>query len=371
MRKSVLSCLWLFFAWATMSFEGGCGNREAKTDPLSTTTTTNTTNPNNETDMKWINNLLGGGNYDAAWKEVDKAEQNGLTEDAQKLVQAIYERAKAENHTVQIIKALLHRYKFSAYNEENSDTKAIQSLRDEISAATTAPLKPILQSVLAEAYWQYFEAQRYAILQRSDAQGIGDDFKAWDANRFTTEITALHRAALQQPEQLQKISLSDIDPIVVDGDDDSRKLRPPLYDFLAHRALDYFMNDQADITKAADQFQISDAAVFADAKTFAQTQWSNTDPLSVKYYALLLLQQLSQSHLRDNQPDALIDVSLKRLSYAKQKSTLPDRSQRYLKALEVMSEQYKAQKAAAEIYYPMAQWHYDKAAEYDPFARSQ
>lgn len=370
MRKSVLSCLWLFFAWATMSFEGGCGNREAKTDPLSTTTTTNTTNPNNETDMKWINNLLGGGNYDAAWKEVDKAEQNGLTEDAQKLVQAIYERAKAENHTVQIIKALLHRYKFSAYNEENSDTKAIQSLRDEISTATTAPLKPILQSVLAEAYWQYFEAQRYAILQRSDAQGIGDDFKAWDANRFTTEITALHRAALQQPEQLQKISLSDIDPIVVDGDDDSRKLRPTLYDFLAHRALDYFMNDQADITKAADQFQISDAAVFADAKTFAQTQWSNTDPLSVKYYALILLQQLSQFHLRDNQPDALIDVSLKRLSYAKQKSTLPDRSQRYIKALEVMSEQYKAQKAAAEIYYPMAQWHYDKAAEYDPFAEA-
>jgi hypothetical protein len=367
MQKSLLSLVLLIIAFMGMSFEGGCGKNT--TDNPSANNPINTTTPTSKqpTDMKWITDLLKSDDYNAAWREVEKAESQGLTEDAQKVVQAIYERAKTDNNAAQIVKSLLHRYKFSSYNEENSDIKAVQSLRDEIATAPM-PLKAILQSILADVYWQYFEANRYTLLQRSDANGISDDFKTWDANRFTAEITALHLAALQDVPNLQKVNLNTIDALLSDSNKESRNLRPTLYDFLAHRALDFFMNDQADITKAADQFQISDAAAFADAQTFVNAKFSTTDPLSVKFYALQLLQQLSAAHLKDEKPDALIDIELKRLGYAKNKSTLPNRNDRYLQALEALADKYKQHKAAAEVYYPIAQWHYEKAGEYDPFA---
>ena len=46
--------------------------------------------------------------YEKLWKKVDSCEKKGLTESALKVVEIIYEKAKTENNSSQLVKALLN-----------------------------------------------------------------------------------------------------------------------------------------------------------------------------------------------------------------------------------------------------------------------
>lgn len=363
MKSQVFTLLFALYALVAMSFEGGCGNSSKMTEDAHSPK-----NKKEEADMQWLHDLLnrkGDGSYESEWQKVAQLEGKGLTQDAKKVVQAIYDRAKKENNAAENLKSLLYLYKYDSYTEENSQTKAVESIRAEIATAAM-PSKALLQSVLADMYWQYFQAQQYTILQRTaGGDAASTDFLTWDATRFSSEITRLHLSALEQKKALQQVPLNSFDP-VLQYSGSSRQMRPTLYDFLAHRALDYFMNDQADITKAADQFQITQAEAFADTKTFVAAQFTTTDSLSLKYYALQLLQELAAFHQNDANPAALVDVEIKRLQYAKLKGTAPDKKERYLKALEQMAQQHAKSPECANLHYEMAVFHIEKAGEYVP-----
>lgn len=367
MKQQTLCLLLLCLSFFLLSAEGGCNARQPQSDKKSISQSAKDTS-----NMKILGINLFGGDYSASWKKVEEAENNGLTEDARKLVQAIYQKAKEDKNDPQIVKTILYLCKYNSYIEENSETKSRQLLLDEIKQAQT-PLKNVLQSILADMYWQYFNSNRYDILRRSDATALKqDDFLTWDATYFTQEITALHLAALQDPQALQKMPIKDWNDILNQPQEKlGRTYRPTLYDFLAHRALDYFMNDQANISKAADQFQITDAYAFANAKTFAQKEISTSDPLSVRFYAVKILQDLTNFHLNDPQPDPLIDVELKRLKFAQEKSTLPDRKDQYLKALEALRNQYRDAPATAFVAYEIALWYYNRGNQYNPEQKDQ
>ena len=92
--------------------------------------------------------------FASEWKKVEDLENKGLTEDAKKQVELIYQKASAANNQANVVKALLYRYKYAQYNEEYSEQKAIAGLTADIEKAT-APTKNVLQSILASVYWQY------------------------------------------------------------------------------------------------------------------------------------------------------------------------------------------------------------------------
>lgn len=306
------------------------------------------------------------------WKKVDDLENKGLTEDAKKQVELIYQKALAANNQANVVKALLYRYKYAQTNEEYSEQKAIAGLTAEIEKAT-APTKNVLQSILADAYWQYFNSNRYNILERTalSDDNAAPDFETWDAVRFSRTITDLHLAALQNTELLQNTKVDAFDDIIVKGDSTSRRYRATLYDFLAHRAIDYFSNDQANISKAADQFQVSDPAAFGNTETFLAANFTTTDPLSTKYYALKLLQDVSRFQQKDAQADALIDVELKRLDFALAASSLPNKNDLHFAALEALEKRYASQAASASVSFRLAQWHNDKGGEYQAYNKPE
>ena len=93
-----------------------------------------------------------------------------------------------------------------------------------------------------------------------------------------------------------------------------RHLRPTLFDLLAHRALDYFKNDERDITKPAYAFEINQASAFDPAADFIHRKFETDDSLSLEQKALLLYQQLISFHLNDANPDALVDVDIERIN---------------------------------------------------------
>ena len=356
----LLAFLWLFL----LSAEGGCNSEVGD----GTNTPKILESQKDSSDMKIFGLNLFGDDYSAAWKKVQDAENNGLTEDALKLVRAIYQKANDDKNSAQRVKSILYLCKYTGYIEENSELKSRRLLLDEIEKSAF-PLKNILQSILADMYWQYFNSNRYAILQRSDATSIRqEDFLTWDATYFTQEIMALHLAAIENPQGLQQIAIKDWEVILADyaKSDLGRKYRPTLYDFLAHRALDYFMDDQANISKAADQFQITDSYAFADAKVFGQKEISTSDPLSVRFHAVKILQALTNFHLNDEKPDPLIDVELKRLKFGREKSTLPDRKEQYLDGLERLRAKYSSAPAVAFVLHEIALWYFERGGSYVP-----
>ena len=125
-----------------------------------------------------------------------------------------------------------------------------------------------------------------------------------------------------------------------------RHLRPTLFDLLAHRAIDYFDNDERDISKPAYTFQIDQASAFEPAADFVTRRFITNDSLSLQHKALLTFQRLIAFHLNDAKPDALIDVDLRRIEFVRRHSVHSDKDQQYFNAVNHIAHQYASTPAA-------------------------
>ncbi len=127
--------------------------------------------------------------YSKLWKKVDSCEAKGLTESALKVVETIYLKAKTENNAPQFVKAVIHKMKFESYKEEFSTEKTITQLRKEVENAKF-PIKPVLQSILADSYWRYYQNNRYKFQNRSKTENFkNDDIETWDLNTILENIS--------------------------------------------------------------------------------------------------------------------------------------------------------------------------------------
>jgi hypothetical protein len=77
-----------------------------------------------------------GNDYASDWKKVAELENKGLTEDARKVVQTIYSKAKTENNAAQTVKTLMYLYKYDTFIEENSEQKIVDQLKQEIEQSS-------------------------------------------------------------------------------------------------------------------------------------------------------------------------------------------------------------------------------------------
>jgi len=105
-------------------------------------------------------------NNKKAWSKVDSLEKAGLTRSALAIVEQIYQKAKKENNSPQIIKSLIYKLKYINYTEENSNNKVITQI-DNCIDSSSLPTTSVLQSILADAYWQYYRQNRYRFANRT------------------------------------------------------------------------------------------------------------------------------------------------------------------------------------------------------------
>ena len=98
-------------------------------------------------------------NYSKLWKSVEQFEKDGLTKSALKVVEEIATKAKTDNNSPQIVKTLMYKSKFALTLEEDAQLNIIKDFKEEI-ANSEFPTKNILESVLANLYWQYFKENR-------------------------------------------------------------------------------------------------------------------------------------------------------------------------------------------------------------------
>ncbi|MCB2219612.1 MAG: hypothetical protein KQI35_04390 [Bacteroidetes bacterium] len=306
-----------------------------------------------------------GEDYLKEWKTIDSLISIGLTKSALELTQKIYDDSRQKGNHPQYIKSLLYKIKLTADYQEEFLKTTIEDIRLEISNAKT-PVKQILHSIQADIYWRYYQSNRPKILDRTMVSGsASDDVATWDLNRIMEAIMNHFQASLYDAKVLQQIDLKDYEAIL-ESAARSKEVRPTLYDFLAHRAVDFFMNDEAGLTKPAFTFEIDQKDYFATPQIFSDLKLETSDSLSQKFNALKIFQDLIGFHLNDKEPDALVDVNLQRLEFVKNNAIFNEKDKLYLQALSDFEQKYLSSPASTNISYAIAKHLNQLGQQYNP-----
>lgn len=308
-------------------------------------------------------------NYEAQWKTVDElVQKKNLPKSALEEVKKIYALAKKEKQDAQVIKSLVYMTSLQQDNRENNQVQAIKDIEKEI-ALNKEPAVSILKSLLASLYWQYFQSHRWNLYDRTTTVNFKkDDITTWTIEDFHQKISDLYLQSIKNDRLLKQTKLEPFDAIIVKGN--VPQLRPTLYDLLAHRALDYFKNDERDLKKPAYAFEINQPEAFAPAAEFVKHRFTTKDSLSLQHKAVLIYQDLIAFHLKDTKPDALIDVDIDRIEFVHTNSVNEAKDSLYAKALEGIINRFTATKTTYQASYLLAAYYNQQASQFDPLKDS-
>ncbi len=303
--------------------------------------------------------------YTTNWKKVEAFEKKGLTKSALEQVLVIYNLALKDNNDAQQIKSAIYQIKYRNMVQLDSRENNIFFV-DTLIAKAKLPAKNILQNMQAEMFWQYLQNNRYKFYGHTKlTEEKSNDISTWSLDKLHATIGSLYKASLTNEFVLQSTKLNGFDPIIIKGEN-TRQLRPTLYDFLAFRALSYFMDDERELTKPAYQFSIDNPAAFAPAAEFATASFTTKDTASLQYKAIVQLQEILEFHLKDNNADALLDADLIRLNFVNGHAVNEGKSKLYEAALKNIEEKYYSNPATAQAMYLRAQIYNERGQEFEP-----
>ena len=242
--------------------------------------------------------LFAAGKRDAMWKDVEDAEKKGLPKTAIEKLAPIIEQAMADKAWPEAIKAVARRIAFEGQIEGQKAEEKITRMEAEIAKAPKE-MVPVMDAILANWYWHYFQQNRHRFLQRTavaipgleapeDAPAPADgdakpgkDITTWDLPRLFAEIDKQFTRALSAEAELKMIPIASFDDLLKKGAvPDS--YRPTLYDFVAHEALTFYTAGEQAGAKSEDAFDIAaDGPIFASTAEFLKWEPSGAPSLPV------------------------------------------------------------------------------------------
>jgi len=303
--------------------------------------------------------------YPELWKKADSLARLGLTRSVLDVVKVIYDKAKKENNAPHLVKAVIYRLKYESYITEDDYVKAIADLSEE-ARVSKHPVKPVMHSVLAEVYWRYYQQNRYKFLNRTETVNfVQEDVRTWDLRKIVDKVIENYRISLENADSSKQISLNLYDEVLT-TQNDSKKYRPTLYDFLAHRAVDFFVSSEPGLTRPAERFDMNDPIYYEGSEKFAGASITTNDKYALKYYAVVIFQDLLKFHMKDSNPEALIDVELKRLKFVRANTVLDNSDSLYLKVLRNLEQKYSSHPSSSEVTYEIASYWWGVGARYTP-----
>ncbi|MDF9826355.1 uncharacterized protein YfaS (alpha-2-macroglobulin family) [Ereboglobus sp. PH5-10] len=274
----------------------------------------------------------------ADWRAVADAQKAGQPKTASAALDKIITGAIADEAWPEAVRAILIKAQADAANVDRRGQPAarIRSLTawlaDDHAPALPASMRPLLEAALAKTWWNYYQQNRWQLLQRTQtAEQPSDDFRTWDARRVLAETARHFEAALADPVVLQKTPIAKLEPLLAKGNlpDD---YRPTLYDFLVHEAIAFYSAGEQGVAKSENTFEPTpDSPILGSLEEFlAWNPESGTSSPPVKselgqvarttqpvLRAIQLYQQLLRFHLDDPLPQlALADIEHSRLNWA-------------------------------------------------------
>ena len=315
-------------------------------------------------------------NYSGFWKEIQELETKALPKSALKVVETIYKKAKEEDNSAQITKALLYKSKFALTLEEDAQLNIINSFKNEIKLANT-PTKNVLESVLANLYWQYFQQNRYKFYKRTKvvSEGLEDtnfdtsrnsvsDFRTWDLETLFYEVHTHFQNSLQNGLLLQQTDLDKFNDIL-HLQKGSKKYRPTLYDFIAHNALTFYKTNETSITKPSYKFEVSVQDFKRNYELKTDIYETENDSLSLQLNALKIYQNLISLHHNNKNSNAFVSVELERLKFVKLNAHFSTIDSIYFNQLKKLKSEFKTHEASTLVDFEIATIYKNEANNYN------
>ena len=293
-----------------------------------------------------MNNPLHAATRAAEWKAVEEAVQKGLPRTAITNLNLIIPAALKEKAYGEVAKAIARKIVLEGSIEGNKAEEKIARMEAEIAKAPKE-IVPLLDAVVANWYWHYFQNNRWRFMQRTaTAQAPGKDFTTWDLPRLFTEIDKQFTKALVGADTLKKTSIATFDDLLQKGTvPDS--YRPTLYDFIAHEALKFYTSGEQAAAKPQDAFELfadkpvyGIAPVFGTVEEFLAGKIERRADESATEKAFFLFRDLLTFHRVDADPSAFADADLARLAWAYNAAFGEDKATRYKAALKTFTDKW-------------------------------
>lgn len=246
--------------------------------------------------------------------------------------------------------------------EEEAEVKLVEKFKKEI-AVGSVPVSNLLNSLLAEIYWQYYQDNSWKIRRRTPV-AKGDDnhnLLTWDNATFQKEIHFHYQQSLKNKSRLQATSIEAFSHLMIEGDA-PLKARPTLFDFVAHRALDYYQSKYANFPEPTYPFKLDEAHYFT---LFYHEAVEERDSLSLPYNVLKTYNELVAFHLNDPDPTARVYLELARLDYLKENASIDNPEMHYSASLVDLLELVKEHEISALIAFDIASHDHIASSNYE------
>ncbi|MBK9989251.1 MAG: hypothetical protein IPP19_00565 [Verrucomicrobia bacterium] len=279
-----------------------------------------------------INALAGP--RDTQWALVEESVQNGLPKTAIQQLEPIVAGALADKSYTEAIKAMGQKIVLEGNIQGNKLEDKIVLLQAEMAKVPMA-IKPVMEAILADWYWRYFQQNRWRFLQRTQTNGpSGTDIQTWDLAHILDVIDQHFTAALANEAVLKATPVGDYSDLLKAGNAPDQ-YRPTMYDFIAYQALQFYQAGEQAATVDENEFEIDAASpIFADATEFTVWEPNKTANRSQKLKAIRLYQSLLRFHLADTDRSAFLEADLARLTYGFNNASDEDKADRYKEALQ-------------------------------------
>ncbi len=291
------------------------------------------------------------------WEKVRKHMNEGLPKSAIAALEPIIVAAMKEGAHAEAIRAIGLKIALEGNIEGNKPEEKIFRLQAELEKVPAA-MKAPMEAVLAHWYWQYFQHNRWRFLQRTQtAEAPGPDLQTWDLKRILAEIDHHFAVALANEGELWATPVSAYDGLLEKGTmPDS--LRPTMFDFLAHEALQFYQAGEQGGAAAEDAFVLdAESPILGDAAGFMTWKPDSTDETSPTLKAIALFQKLMRHHWRAEQRDEnrapFAEVDLERILFGKNKAAGETTNARTKAALKQFAERWNYLEVSARA---LAEW---------------
>ncbi|WP_145416633.1 MG2 domain-containing protein [Planctomycetes bacterium K23_9] len=274
----------------------------------------------------------------AGWKAVREAINKGLPKSAIEKLDPIITAARDAGRYDEAIRAISLKIALEGNIQGNKPEEKITRMKAEIAAAPNE-MKPVLNAILANWYWHYFQQNRWRFMQRTQtAAPPGEDFTTWDLSRILAEIDQQFQRTLTGAETLKQTPVADYDDLLDKGTAPDA-YRPTMYDVLVHNALEFYSAGEQAGGRSMDAYDLpADSPVFSSANDFIAWKPDSTDQESPTLKAILLYQELLSFHADDDDRSAFLDADLQRLIFAKNMAFGEEKTARFESAIKRMME---------------------------------
>ena len=288
------------------------------------------------------------------WSDVRDAINKGLPKTAIEKLEPIIERATTQKKYAEAIRGISMKIALEGNIQGNKAQEKIVRMQAEIKKAP-AEMKPVMNALLANWYWHYFQQNRWRFQQRTQtAAAPNGDFETWGLARILDEIDKQFQVALKDAEILKKVPVAEYDDLLDRGIAPDT-YRPTLFDVLAHNAADFYSVGEQGGSRSINAFDLlAESPVLSSAREFMNWEPDSQDDSSPILKAIKIYQDLMDFHADDQDPTALLDVDLLRLRFGKNKAFGEEGPARYKAALKKFADEHSDHELSSRALHSLA-----------------